>query len=305
FFGSLLGRYLRLPVVFDAQDESMAKALTDTYRVASRRRLLGRTAAWVDRWVVRKCDAIVASSTRIARSFIEGHGVAPEKVVVALDGVDTEMFHPRFADPNLKSELGLPRDCVLIAFVGLLEPHQGIDVMLEAFGHVAQQFPKAHLLVMGYPRVEEYRSKAEKPGLSGRVVFTGRMDYLRLPRFLASADIGIAPKLDRNESNGKVYNYMASGLPVVAFDTDVNREILDVLGDYAEYGSAEDLADAILTVCERDRERRVKKGRALRRRAEERFTWTRSAQRILDVYQWLVASGHRTAAEPRPPQADK
>lgn len=286
FVAILLGRLFGLPVIFDAQSESAATEIFDTYQYAKRRNILRRAAAWVDRWVPRHCHAIIASSTRIARHYWDVQRLPAEKVSVVLDGVDTEMFHPRFADPQLKSQLGLTEDSLLLAFVGLLEPHQGVDVMLEAMALVAREVPNAHLLIMGFPREDEYRAKAEALGLGKRTTFTGRMDYHLLPRYLAGADVAIAPKLCRNESNGKVYNYIASGLPVAAFDTEVNREILGELGVYAAYGNAAELAEGIRALCS-NRERRLELGRELRRRAEEQFSWSLSAQRIVEVYQTL------------------
>jgi len=284
--GILLGRLFRLPVVFDAQSESTATEITETYQYTKRRNLLHRTAAWIDRWVPHNSHAVIASSTRIARHYVEVQGLPADKVSVVLDGADTEMFHPRFFDARVKSELGLPEDSLLIAFVGLLEPHQGIDVLIEAMAHVAQATPTAHLLVMGFPRESEYRAKAEAMGLGHRVTFTGQMDYARLPRYLAGSDLAVAPKMSPNESNGKIYNYIASGLPVVAFDTEVNREVLGDLGVYAAYGNATELAAGMLALFH-NRERRVELGRAVRRRAEEQFSWQQSAERIMQVYETL------------------
>ncbi len=58
------------------------------------------------------------------------------------------------------------------------------------------------------------------------VAFTGKIPYDRAPEYLAFGDVAVAPKLSATEGSGKILNYMAMGLPVVAYDTPVSREYL-------------------------------------------------------------------------------
>jgi glycosyltransferase involved in cell wall biosynthesis len=68
------------------------------------------------------------------------------------------------------------------------------------------------------------------------VTFTGAVRYEQAPAYLALGDVAVAPKLSLTEGNGKLLNYIAMGLPTVAFDTSVSREILGDLGIYAPAG---------------------------------------------------------------------
>ncbi len=69
-----------------------------------------------------------------------------------------------------------------------------------------------------------------------------------VPRFISSAgDLAVSPKLSQTEANGKLFNYMACGLPTVVFDNQINREILGDEGIYVEHGNTSSLADAIIS----------------------------------------------------------
>ena len=101
---------------------------------------------------------------------------------------------------------------------------------------------------MGYPDVERYREMAVRLDIAGNATFTGRIDYREAPRYLCLGDIAVSAKLSKTEANGKVYNYIAAGLPTVCFDTPVNREILGDSGIYAKFGDKGSLSDAIVDI---------------------------------------------------------
>jgi glycosyltransferase involved in cell wall biosynthesis len=98
----------------------------------------------------------------------------------------------------------------------------------------------------------------------------------------------VAPKLSLTEANGKVLNYMAAGLPVVASDTPVNRELLGEWGIYASPGDVEGLAQGLVTLLE-DEGRARAAGKALRERAEAHYAWSVLAPQIVDLYDRLTS----------------
>ena len=134
----------------------------------------------------------------------------------------------------LKHELGVPPASKLIVYLGLLAEYQGTGLLLEAMQRIAQERQDVHLLLMGFPDLDFYRQKAEALGIRARVTFTGRVPYEKAPAYLALGDVAVAPKLSMTEGAGKLLNYMAVGLPTVAFDTPVAREYLGTLGALAE-----------------------------------------------------------------------
>jgi glycosyltransferase involved in cell wall biosynthesis len=112
--------------------------------------------------------------------------------------------------------------------------------------------------------------------------------YEQLPLHLSLVDVAVSAKRSASEANGKLLNYMAMGLPAVAYETPVARELLGEHGVYASPGDVAALGEALLGLLD-DGERRAGLGRALRARARNRFSWDGVAARLESVYENLRA----------------
>jgi glycosyltransferase involved in cell wall biosynthesis len=123
---------------------------------------------------------------------------------------------------------------------------------------------------------------AHRLGIANHTTFTGKIPYHQARSYLALGDVAVAPKLSSTEGSGKILNYMAMGLPTVAFDTPVSREYLSDLGIYAKPGDAQSLADALLNALseQANSQRRLK----LRSVALQAYSWDHAARTILSAY---------------------
>ncbi len=84
--------------------------------------------------------------------------------------------------------------------------------------------------------------------------------------------------------------YMATELPVVVFDTRVNREILGDLGIYAKLGDSASFAEKIEGLLSQ-KELRGSLGRKLRERAGRKYSWRSMGKRITKIYEELLVRG--------------
>jgi glycosyltransferase involved in cell wall biosynthesis len=145
-----------------------------------------------------------------------------------------------------------------------------------------------YFLVMGFFGVDRYANLARSLGILERTLFPGRISYIERHRYLALGDVAVVLKMSVTEGSGKICDYMAMGLPVVAFDTPVNREMLGELGIYAEYGSAASLAQRLGEVL-RDEEGARALGQKLRQQAVAHFSWAKGIHDIVDLYRRIGA----------------
>ena len=278
--GAALARRGRWPLVADLQG-SLTGELTD-HGTLSPSGPVTRATRRLERAIVRCPARVLASSAAFARELREAWGVPAARIVPLPDGVDAETFRPGLAVEDLRRRFGLEGRRV-VAFLGVLTPYQGVDDLLAAWPAVVGAVPDAHLLLMGYPSETRYRAQVAEAGLAASVTVTGRIDYAEAPRHLALATVAVSPKRSATEANGKLLNYMAAGLPTVAYDGPVAREILGDAGVLAPMGDVAALARAIAALLDDPAECR-RRGAALRDRAVAEFGWPALARRLLDVY---------------------
>jgi len=288
----------RVPLVLDFQG-SMTSEMID-HGFLSRRSGLYRLFRTAEEWIVRHVNAIVTSTHHGADVLVREFGVSSTQITVVPDAVNTDRFRPGWdiAATNghlhqqeaLRSELGLPSDRPIVVYLGLLAEYQGITHLLRAAQALIEKGVEAHFLIMGFPGEDRYREVATRLGLNEHVTFTGAVDYEKAPSYLALGDVAVSPKLSETEGNGKLLNYIAMGLPTVAFDTAVSREILGDLGIYAPRGDWTALATEIGGLL-RDPEAAQQLGRALRSQAVAHHSWVQSVHALLDVYERVIARG--------------
>ncbi|OGO40573.1 MAG: glycosyl transferase family 1 [Chloroflexi bacterium RBG_16_57_9] len=300
FLALPMAKLWRVPLVLDFQG-SMSSEMVD-HRFLNPHGPFYRPVRWLETWLDNIADVIITSSYHAEDLLVQQFGCRPEKIFPIPDGVNPELFHPRTSDEapavaQLKAQLGIPPDRQVVVYLGLLAEYQGTNLLLQAAAQVLQSRRDVHFLVMGYPGEQVYRRQAGDLGLNGHVTFTGRIPYEYAPQYLALGDIAVAPKLSATEGSGKLLNYMAMGLPIVAFDTPVSREYLSHLGVYAPPSDAAGLAKSISMLVDDPAQAR-KIGLELREQVMG-YSWPGIAQRILDVYDYSVLSHPARNSKPR------
>lgn len=281
---AIVGRLVGRPAVADLQG-SVAGEMAAHGRLPARGPLPVLVRG-VERRVVRWPHRLLASSGHFARELVDLWGVPAERVVVLPDGIDPECLRPRAAPDELREGLGLVGKRVVV-YLGVLTGYQGVDDLLAAWPAVVRSVPDAHLLLMGYPNVERYRARVAQLGLAGTVSLPGRIPYGEASRYLALGDVAVSAKHAGTEANGKLLTYMAMGLPTVAYDGPVSRELLGEPGVFVPMRDVRALGAALAGLL-RDPQEQKLRGQALRERAVAEFAWPALARRLLDVYRRVL-----------------
>lgn len=284
--GAPIARLLRVPLIFDLQG-SLTGEMVDHHFLNPDGPFF-KPVYKLEEIINRLPDAILTSSHHTGKWLEKEFGIAAEQIYPLSDCVNTDTFRP----PNpgsaaerarLKEELGIPPGRPVVIYLGLLADYQGTPYLVQAAAQLKAAGVDAHFLIMGYPGHTAYIQMAQELGAPERVTLTGKIPYEQAADYLSIGDIAVAPKLSSTEGSGKVLNYMALGLPTVAFDTPVQREYLVDLGVYAPPGDLDAFTAAIRALLE-DPARRAKLGAALRQRAIEHYSWERAGRQIISIY---------------------
>jgi glycosyltransferase involved in cell wall biosynthesis len=283
--GCLLKLMTRIPLIFDYQGSLTGECIDHGFFKPGSR--IARIFGWIERAINGCADRIVTSSSAGYNDLRDTWGVAHGRLVSVIDGVDTEQFRP-LDRQEARSRLGIAPDVPVVAYLGIMNAYQGTDLLLDAIALLKARGVQARFLVMGFPH-ERYQTVAEAKGISDMITFTGKIDYNDAPLFLSAADLAVSPKLSLTEANGKLFNYMACALPVVVFDTPVNREILGDTGIYARLGDSADFAGRIEALLE-DRDGLKGQGERARAKAVSEHAWQARGAQLVEIYREVVGT---------------
>ncbi|MDA2914315.1 glycosyltransferase, partial [Acidobacteriia bacterium AH_259_A11_L15] len=166
--------------------------------------------------VLRRCRALLTIGTRNAE-FYRRYGIPKEKLFWTPYAVDNDFFQqqraalqPRRAD--LRRELGLPAEAVVLLYAGRLAPEKGLDNLLQALHRLAA--PGVWLLLAGEGRSRKALEEQARSLPLPRVLFLGLQGQKQLARSYVAADIFVLPS--HREPWGLVVNEaMNFALPVL------------------------------------------------------------------------------------------
>lgn len=117
----------------------------------------------------------------------------------------------------------------LVVYTGTFEAYQGIDLLIGAFARVQARGSNATLvLVGGTPaQVAQYRALADSHGVNGSCVFTGRVPPVTARCLSRRASVLTSPRVLGTNTPLKIYEQLASGIPLVATRIHSHTQVLD------------------------------------------------------------------------------
>lgn len=238
-----------------------------------------------DRWLARDIDIFVACSHFNAQ---QNYNRFKRPVNVIFNGVNVELFRPECRDSELRQSLGFVPDDIVFIFAGRVVGLKGLAIPIRALASPQLAGSAAKLLVIGDgDALAGLKALAERLNVAKQIVFHPGVPHQALPKYYASADVGIFPSLGEEAFGIAVAEAMACGLPVVASYSGGMPEVVGNEGGCGELFALGDIAacaDA-MAILLNDGERRKIKGEAARRRINELFTWRMATQRLLHALQ--------------------
>jgi glycosyltransferase involved in cell wall biosynthesis len=218
----------RVPMVFDYLDHYEESAAT-YYPDSFFGNIVKRGVRWIIRYNLKKATSVI-TVTKEFKDYLKFIGV--NKVDVIPNGADTSVFK-KIPIETAKKELGL--EGTILGYVGSLEYWIDLETVVESLPHL-----DAKLLVVGPSLFTDYGDRikklAEEKGTLDKIIFTGKIDYSELYKYICAMDIGLNPlkHVQKNEITvgGKLFNYLACGIPVLSSRM---KAVVNLLGDDLYY----------------------------------------------------------------------
>jgi glycosyltransferase involved in cell wall biosynthesis len=170
----------------------------------------------LNRWLYRTGTSLVVTVTEaIRRQCIAADLVPPERIVTLPGAVDLARFHPRLDGTATRRALGAPLDVPLIGLVGGLRVMKGHQVAIEAARQLARAGHQFHVLLIGQGALASTVQRTIRTaGLESRITLLGFVPDVGAA--MAALDIALYCAIESDGMSRVLFEYLASGTPVVA-----------------------------------------------------------------------------------------
>jgi glycosyltransferase involved in cell wall biosynthesis len=274
-YGLLAGRLAGVPVI-----ASVHNVYTDKDK--SRKRKM------INRLLFKIADSLVAVSDAIKNDVLSYLKIDPLKITVIYNGVDTARFDPERTFKDIREELSIGKDDILIGFIGRLVNFKGVEHLIKAVALLKDEFGGMKLLIVGDgPVADALQKKTAALNISGITLFTGNRNDI--PDILSSIDILAIPSVGEEGFPNTLVEAMAMGKPVIATTVGGITEVIEdrVTGLLVPPGEPLRLAAALKTLIT-NRELSSKMGLDARRVVREKFGIRATAEKWESMYKTVL-----------------
>lgn len=275
----LLGKLFRIPVIKEVNG-----IITDEIRIAGQRGNISlRIIDRIERFNMSKADKIIVVALKMKELLHTEYKIPEDRLVVAENGANTELFKPMKED--VKAGSGLDSNYSYIGYIGSFATWHGLDDLVRSAPLVLKQVPNAKFLLVGDGQEkDEIIRTVNGLNLKDNFIFMSGVPYEEVPRHINMFDICIIlKKKGILGSPLKLYEYMACGKPVVATRTE-DFHILEEssAGLLVDSEEPQELAGAIIKLLQNVELMRLM-GENGRKYVVENQSWEIVAGRVAEV----------------------
>jgi glycosyltransferase involved in cell wall biosynthesis len=241
---------------------------------------------------IRWADVTVAPSEAFAQELRRWSGARAE-VIAIHHGFDRDAFTRDTTPlaPDVQAQLRVATDSLKILFVSHYNYYRNFETLIRALPLLRAQLPDRRIKLLltcqlapgknpGQYGTEKAAQLIRKLEVSDLIAELGTVPYHQLHHLYVCADVYVSPAYTETFAHPLV-EAMSSGVPVIASDIPVHREICGEAGVYFQRFSAEELANTLVQVATSPGKiRQMKSTGAERVRS---FSWKRHVEAILDL----------------------
>lgn len=183
---------------------------------------------------------------------------------------------------ELRKELGIRPNQRVILYSGNFAAYQGIELLLEAFQRARRTRPELALVCVGATD-EELAERSEASAADQQVFVLPRQPRRQIPVYMKLADFLVLPRVAADNVPLKLFDYMASGTPIIATRGPAHEPLLDESRAFMSEPTVEALSATLVEACA-SRQRSEALGHAARSYAMDNFGWDRFVEFVRSTY---------------------
>ncbi len=179
-------------------------------------------------FALTRVSGIVVITNRLKQKMIEECGADPGRVSVARDAVDTDKFSSAVCSAQLREKYNIPKDKVIVLYVGSLGKEKGVHGLLESAKLLNSE---VQIVIVGGigGQIQDLKNAFN----SKNILFLGQVHHDEVPSLMKCADFLVQPESGQDTyskyftSPMKLFEYIAASKPIIAADVPSLREVLD------------------------------------------------------------------------------
>jgi len=215
---------------------------------------------FINRFVLKHASGLIVTNTLKIDHIARRYGFPRECMIHQPNAVEAKDFDTTVSQEDARTQLNLPCGGKIALYTGHLFGWKGVYTLADASAFLPADM--SVLFVGGTPEdrsaLQAYIKKHNLP----RIFFIPHQTNDKIPLYLKAADVLVLPNTAKEESSRietspvKLFEYLASGKPIVASDIPSIRDIVsDREVFFAEPDNGESFARAIVEALKGDPEK--------------------------------------------------
>jgi glycosyltransferase involved in cell wall biosynthesis len=226
-------------------------------------------------------DRVIANTPHMEQWSKE---MGSNNTIVIPQGVDSNLMKPLFPKQNLLKQLGISSNDKVVMYLGSIESFSGLNILLEQIPQILEKIPEFKLLIVGGgSHLESIKNKTKQMLLENKIIFTGYVPYLDVPKYASLAKICVNTfvinSMTDKLSPVKIFDLMSCGKTIIA--TPLSGLLFDFPQeeDIIIYSELEDFEKNVISALNNPKIEDIgKRGREF---IKEKFSWEQISKDML------------------------
>lgn len=256
FYAWLLKPIFRFKLIYDMHSSLPQQLSNFSF---TRSKILIGLFRWLEDSALAKSDAVITICPELAE-YAEPRMPDPSRHFLIENSIFdfVRLKSQAHAVPPAPDPAATPPGRAIVIYTGTFEAYQGLELLIGAFARAHALQPGAFLLLVGGNRsqIERLSSLASARGLTGHCHFTGRVPQPLAQWYARKASVQTSPRTTGSNTPLKIYEQLASGVPLVATRIPSHTQVVDdrvcFLVDPTEEALAQGLGTALTDTLRRD-----------------------------------------------------